>query len=275
MSVTGAEGANSALQDMSEAADTISTSRDMSDDAIMLLSKVDISLTTIASLFAEEAEKSLTITEFKDLLHFLNNYISYDAQQLHQLVVEKLNAFYIAEVQESSKPRNRLAAPSGPENANLGLIMHCQSKEGEIGPFWDMESLSIQSLAQKGLSVKFMYGFNWHWRAETSARGRGGCSTNYWTKALRNLHDTLSSDLLEILPLPLLIVARGCARMLYCKTLSTRAQRVEIVLASNFTIEFNLDFTPSGLTCITTYIPHPSASFFPVEKFKQFSISIR
>jgi hypothetical protein len=147
MSVTSAEGDNSALQDMSEAADTISTSRDMLDDAVMPLSKVDISPTTIASLFAEEAKKSLTTTEFKDLLQFLNNYILYDAQQFHQLVVEKLDAFYIAEVQESGEPRNRLAAPSRPENANLGLIMHCQSKEGEIGPFWDIESPSIQTLA--------------------------------------------------------------------------------------------------------------------------------
>jgi hypothetical protein len=200
-------------RDISEAADIISNSRDTLDDAIMPLSKVDISPTAIASLFAEEAEKSLTIAEFKDLLQFLNKRTSYDAQQFHQLVVEKLDAFYIAEVQESNEPRNRLAAPSGPENADLGLIMHCQSKEGEIGPFWDLESPSIQSLAQKGLGVEFMFGFDWHWRAETSARGRGGCSTDYWTKAQRNLHDALSSDLLEILPLPLLIVAGGCARM--------------------------------------------------------------
>jgi hypothetical protein len=122
MSVTGAEGDNSALQDMSEAADTISTSRDMSDDAVMPLSKVDISPTSIASLFTEETKKSLTIAEFKDLLQFLNNHILYDAQQFHQLVVEKLDAFYIAEVQESGEPRNRLAAPYGPENANFGFI---------------------------------------------------------------------------------------------------------------------------------------------------------
>jgi hypothetical protein len=63
--------------------------------------------------------------------------------------------------------------------------------------------------------------------------------------------------------------------MSYRKTLSTRARRVEIVLASNLIIEFDLDFTPDGLTRITTYIPHLSASFFSVEKFKQFSISMR
>jgi len=272
MSVTSAEDANPALRDMLETADIVSTSRDMLDDAIMPLSKVDISPTTIASLFAEEAEKSLTVAEFKDLLQFLNNRTSYDAQQFHQLVIEKLDAFYIAEVQESSEPRNRLARPSGPENADLGLIMHCQSKEGEIGPFWDIESPSIQSLAQKGLSVEFMFGFDWHWRAETSARGRGVCSTNHWTKAQRNIHDTLSSDLLEILPLPLLIVAGGCAKMSYRTTLSTKARRIEIVLASNFSIELDLDFTPNGLKRITTYIPHPATSFFQLEIFKQFSI---
>lgn len=150
--------------------------------------------------------------------------------------------------------------------------MHCQSKKGEIGPFWDLESPSIQSLAQKGLGIEFMFGFDWHWRAETSACGRGGCSTDYWTEAQRNLHDTLSSDLLEILPLPLLIVAGGCARMSYCTTLLTRTRRIEIALASNFTIEFDLDFTLDGLKRITTYIPHPSTRFFQLEIFKQFSI---
>jgi hypothetical protein len=144
-SVTSAEGANPALQEMLETADIISASRDVLDDTIMPLSKVDISPTTIASLFAEEAKKSLTMTEFKDLQHFLNNRTSYDAQQSHQLAVEKLDAFYVAEVQESGEPRNRLATPPRPKNADLGLIMHCQSKEGEIGPFWDMESPSIQS----------------------------------------------------------------------------------------------------------------------------------
>lgn len=95
MSVTSANGINPALQDISEMADIISTSRDTLEDAIMPLSKVDISPTTIASLFAEEAEKSLTIAEFKDLLQFLDNRTSYDVQQFHQLVVEKLDAFYI------------------------------------------------------------------------------------------------------------------------------------------------------------------------------------
>jgi hypothetical protein len=73
ISVTSAEGVNPALQDMSETADIMLTSQDMLEDAIMPLSKVDISPTTIASLFAEGVEKSFTIAEFKNLLQFLNN----------------------------------------------------------------------------------------------------------------------------------------------------------------------------------------------------------
>jgi hypothetical protein len=135
-----------------------------------------------------------------------------------------------------------------------------------------MESPSIQSLARSGLGIKFIFGFNKYWRSETSARRSGGCSTDYWTETQRNLQDTFSSDLLEILLLPLLIIAGECARMSCRTALSTRARRIKIVLASNFTIEFNLDFTLNALKRITTYIPHPSVSFFQLEIFKQFSI---
>jgi hypothetical protein len=89
MSVTNENVVNPALQDILETANIISTCRGTLDDVIMPLSKVDISPTTIASLFAEEAEKSLAIAEFKDLLQFLNNGTSYNAQQFRQLVVEE------------------------------------------------------------------------------------------------------------------------------------------------------------------------------------------
>lgn len=56
--------------------------------------------------------------------------------------------------------------PSGPENVQLGLVKHCQSKEGEIGEFWDIESWSIQILAEKGSSKELMLGFGWKWRGE-------------------------------------------------------------------------------------------------------------
>ena len=81
-------------------------------------------------------------------------------QRFHELKQE----FYSLEIQESSERLDRLAQPSGPLDASLGLIMHCQSKEGPGGPFWDMKSPTIQALATKGVSDAFAFGFDWHWR---------------------------------------------------------------------------------------------------------------
>lgn len=47
--------------------------------------------------------------------------------------------------------------------------MHCQSKEGEIRESWDIESRSIQTLAAKGLSIDFMFGFDWMARGDFCA----------------------------------------------------------------------------------------------------------
>ena len=89
-----------------------------------------------------------------------------------------------------------------------------------------MESRSIQTLAEKDPSDEFMFGFDWHWRVETSARGRGPCPTTQRTKTQCSLHDALSCDLLETLPFPLLIIAGSCAKKQYHKTLSSRAKSV-------------------------------------------------
>ena len=84
----------------------------------------------------------------------------FDPKDLHRKPLAKLRKFYAAEIQESGGPLNRLAAPSGPEGALLGLVMHCQSKEGEIKELWDDKNRSIQMLAKKGLSKECIYGFD-------------------------------------------------------------------------------------------------------------------
>ena len=65
--------------------------------------------------------------------------------ELHDNVAGQLQTCYEAEVQESGVDRSQLTCPLGPEDANLGLIMHCQSKDGEVGPFWDTTNASIQA----------------------------------------------------------------------------------------------------------------------------------
>ena len=51
----------------------------------------------------------------------------------------------------SGQSLDRLASPSGPEDASLGLVMHIQKKDRPIGDFWEAKSRAIQVLGQKGL----------------------------------------------------------------------------------------------------------------------------
>jgi len=140
--------------------------------------------------------------------------------------------------------------------------MHCQSKEGEIGEFGDFESRSIQTSTEKGLSKDSMFGFDWHWRGETSARGKGPCPATQWTRTLQDLHSAFSCSLLEMLPLRLLIIAESCPKKQYRKDLSKTAKIIELLLTPNLIIQFDLDFRSNGLRRITAYIDHPLASFF-------------
>ena len=89
---------------------------------------------------------------------------------LENQISTQLALFFAAELALTGKSANRLARPSGASDAELGLILHCQSKEGDIGEFWDMENRTIQTLAEKGFSNIFVFGFDWHWRAEGNAR---------------------------------------------------------------------------------------------------------
>lgn len=93
----------------------------------------DISGSTISALFTNAAEDALSDTEIAGLRRFMNTWTTpQNAEYLHEQLSERLRTFYGAEILASSGLQDRLARPSGPENAIIGLIMHCQSKEGEI-----------------------------------------------------------------------------------------------------------------------------------------------
>lgn len=72
----------------------------------------------------------------------------------------------------------------------------------------------------------------------------------------------MSTDLLEILPLPFLIVAGACAKDHYQRSLPSSSRRLVVTLDQETEITFDLDFRPLGLRRITAYVDHPSASFF-------------
>ena len=218
----------------------------------------------VAALFAYQAKITLHDQELYDLEKFLVAHKTpQDATFLRSQLSNRLHLFYTAELLESGQSRDRLARPSGPENADIGILMHCHSKEGKIDECWDTDSMSIQAMTQKGLSHDFAFFYDWHWRAESSARGRGRCPATKWSKSLRSLHDALSSDLLDILPLPLLVVAGDCAKSHYRKTLSSKTRRLNVRVSSETILEFDLDFNVDGLRRITGYMIHPSAIYFP------------
>ena len=152
-----------------------------------------LSGSTIAWLFTEKAKQALDASEIGQLLEFLYN-SSKIYQNLDGKVSIRLQTFYAAELLQSGESSTGLAPPFRPFNAPLGLVMHCQSKECDIGEFWDIESHSTQILAKQGLSKEFLFGFDWHWRREASARGRGSCPITQWTKPLQELHNALSCD---------------------------------------------------------------------------------
>lgn len=80
-----------------------------------------------------------------------------DANFLRSQLSKSIRPFYTAELLESSKSRGRLARPSGSKIADIGVLMHCQSNEGNIYECWDTDSMSIQALTQKGLSHDFAF----------------------------------------------------------------------------------------------------------------------
>ena len=147
--------------------------------------------------------------------------------------------------------------------------MHIQTKDGQIGEFWDVESRAIQVSGQKGLHRNSAFAFDWHWRGETTAEQRGSCSTAKWPMVQRELHDELSQDILEILPLPILLIAGTCVRNKYRRTLSNMARRLELAVSPMTSIEVDLDFRADGLRRMTVYMDHPSASDFQPARAEQ------
>jgi hypothetical protein len=112
----------------------------------------------IARRFAQEATWSLSQDELAQLLEFLKAPKagwSHTKEQLHQELTERLEDFYSTEVQVSGGSRDRLASPGGPEDADLGIILHLQSEEDAIGNFWDPRSATIRLLEEKGISDEF------------------------------------------------------------------------------------------------------------------------
>lgn len=224
------------------------------------------SIPNIAHDFAREAAKSLSASEFASLLAFLKRpegSRNESKGQLHKNLATRLDQFYESEVRESGQSRDRLARPGGPEDADLAIVLHLQSEEDAIGAFWNPSSPTIQLLREKGFDEQSVFGFDWHWRAEETFRGRTVCPTLRWTQGLRALHDQMSHQVLDILPLPFVITASSCARDGLRRTLGDEVKRMDIAVAPPIGIlRFDLDFRSGFLKRIIVHVHHPTAGFF-------------
>jgi hypothetical protein len=78
--------------------------------------------------------------------------------------------------------------------------------------FLGYNDLYVQTLAAKGYSTDFLYGYDWHWRAEETFIGRGNCSAAKWPQAVKRLHGGLSSSLFTMLPSRFALAGGVCAR---------------------------------------------------------------
>lgn len=93
----------------------------------------------IANLFKQQAAKILSNPEMTQLLQFIEHpkspHVQATQDVLHRTLMRKLKHFRSKECQVSSENPARLATPGGPEDADLGIILHIQSEDDVIDRF--------------------------------------------------------------------------------------------------------------------------------------------
>lgn len=241
----------------------------------------------IESIFSRIAEESLDAIQMQQLLEFLHAPVKSNSSPKGLSDMEmntKLQAFFDAELAESGGDISLLSKPAGPVDADVAILLHIQTRDGQDGDgpagdgestdgtarsFWNVDSPTIQALAQKGFNDQFTFCYDWHWRAEASMYGRGRCSTNAWSVALQKLHNEMSASLLSLLGFRFLIVGGACPRKHYLKTPSYSRKILELPLTSDTNLEFALEFNADALQRITVFADHPSAMFLSNTKGRQ------
>ncbi|KAF2427845.1 hypothetical protein EJ08DRAFT_699381 [Tothia fuscella] len=107
----------------------------------------------IAALFSREAASKLSASEVHLLFEFLQTPPDVAATELNSLVDKEPEKFYIAEMQGSGQSRTRLTRPSSPVKIEVRIMLHCHSKEGDIGDFWDAKSKTVKKVIAPSLHI--------------------------------------------------------------------------------------------------------------------------
>ncbi|RAK99169.1 uncharacterized protein BO80DRAFT_478634 [Aspergillus ibericus CBS 121593] len=224
----------------------------------------DLSELIIAMKFSLEAARTLSLEEFSQLLVFLGDPRAgskYPQGLLQAKLTQRLQEFYLIEQQMSGLPSNELSIPGGPVDADLGIALHLATGRDISRDFWDPRSASISLLQEKGMSDRFTFGYDWHWRAEEAYLDRSDCPVRKWPRHLRELHDQMSADILGMLSLPFLITGSACTRTNLSKTLKETNKRLEIPISLHTTLKFDLDFRNNSLRRMIAHVYHPSSGF--------------
>ncbi|KAH8888094.1 hypothetical protein GQ53DRAFT_826656 [Thozetella sp. PMI_491] len=211
------------------------------------------------ALFSEAASKSLTAFEVEGLVSGLRQPPRTINAQTHlrQLADQRIRRFYDEEPRLNRESPSRLAAPSGPPDAEICLLMHCQTKDGRIEQFWDENNQTICALQAKGFSPQFVFYFDLHWRAARPGRQNRGCPAGKWPPAVRLLHDSLTADLLELLPFHLLLVFGSCPQKFH-RGIARENCHLQFSIAPLVELDMILQIRPGGSIQIVAYVPHPA-----------------
>jgi hypothetical protein len=209
------------------------------------------------------AREELSTNEFKHFSNFLEMLEIHKAVSNRDLqtVSKLLDDFYTAETTISQRPRADLVRPGGVPFATIGLVMHCPSQNRSCQSFFDRQNPSVRLLMDKGFTAVSTYGFDWHWRVEAHQKHRQ-CPIKEYSINLKSHHEVMTRTIINLLPLPLLIVTGSCPWNNYLSTLPTSARHIKIPIVQGVVATFVLDFRLRGLKRITCHIPHPESLFY-------------
>lgn len=155
------------------------------------------------------------------------------------------------ELQLSEREPQKLVRHSGPLDAGVGVVLHVQHYKPEdkdtfiARQLWDLHNQSVQVLAEKGFS------------------GSLGCPMKTWGRKLHACHDSFSSQVLDLITCPLLIIGGGCAWESYTKAIPESSKLVSFPICEDVNVQYALVFNTAGtaLWRIAAKIDHPSFGY--------------
>ena len=235
-----------------------------SSDVVIPTNSKEIAPEKFLDLFVNACSEALSAQELQSLAAFLQQKDRQrpDSMVLRKQTDERIHRFCDEEVILSGESRERLSTASGPAHAELGLLLHCQTREGNGLPFWnDDQSQTLLSLKRKGVSPDFAFGFDVHWRPALPGYKNKGCPAKKFPPGLRALHDGVTSDLLNNLPFHLLLVGGSCA-MEFHRKVAKDGKVLRIRISPAMEIHMLVEFRTDGSCRITAYLPHPASVFY-------------